>query len=107
MLASAGAPICTAAPFQRESCHERLPSFNTDARWTLAANKARKFHDIASAVLAAGAHSIGIAVVNTAPVAGSETLMLSAVTAAAGVAVTIALLIVPRWRYQPAARPSA
>lgn len=92
---------------QLGNAHERLPSFNTDARWTLAANKARKFHDIASAVLAAGAHAIGIAVANSTVSAGPETLILSAVTAAAGVAVTIALLIVPRWRYQPAARPSA
>ncbi|WP_439544444.1 hypothetical protein [Hyphomicrobium sp.] len=88
---------------QLGGAHERLPSFNTDVRWTLAANKARKFHDIASAFLAAGAHAIGIAVANSAA-AGPETLILSAVTAATGVAVTIALLLVPRWRYQPLLR---
>lgn len=83
------------------NAHERLPSFNTDVRWTLTANKARKFHDIASAVLAAGAHAIGIAVA-TGSSGSLETLILSAITAVAGVGVTIALLIVPRWRYQPA-----
>lgn len=89
---------------QLDGAHERLPSFNTDARWTLAANKARKFHDIASAVLAAGAHAIGIAVASSAAGSSQQTVVLSVITGVAGVAVTIALLIIPRWQYQPETR---
>jgi hypothetical protein len=42
------------------NAHEALPSYNTDPRWSMDANKARRFHDFASAVLVAAANAIAI-----------------------------------------------
>lgn len=48
---------------QLENAHEFLPSYNTHQHWAADANKARRFHDYASAVLVAGGNLIGLGVV--------------------------------------------
>jgi len=37
---------------QLGQAHERLPSFNTDARWVETANRARRYHDFALTAIA-------------------------------------------------------
>ena len=82
--------------------HETLPSYNTHPRWAMGANKARRFHDYASAVLVAGGNAIGLgAVLKIYPQRIAETpyaLWLSAVVALLSVAI---LLFSPRWSYSP------
>lgn len=46
---------------QLEDAHLHLPSYNTDARWAAQANKARRFHDHACAVLMVGGSGVGLA----------------------------------------------
>ena len=86
---------------QLGQAHERLPSFNTDARWVETANRARRYHDFASAALTAGAHAIGIAVAVKTNPGNPLVITLGTVTAITGTLLTAALLLVPRWRYQP------
>jgi hypothetical protein len=38
----------------------QLPGYNSDAIWSIGANKGRKFHDFASALLVAGGNAIGL-----------------------------------------------
>jgi hypothetical protein len=86
--------------------HRRLPSYNTHARWALSANKARRFHDFASAALVAGGHGIGISVALSSAGEGTSTTALCAITGIFGALATVGSLIVPRWRYQPDDTPS-
>ena len=44
-----------------QGAHEVLPSYNTHSRWSQDANKARRFHDYAAAVLVVGGSTIGLA----------------------------------------------
>jgi hypothetical protein len=89
---------------QLGDAHERLPSFNTDVRWVTSANRARRYHDFASAALTAGAHAIAIAVAIKTNPNHPYIASLAAMTAIAGAILTAALLMVGRWRYQPVAR---
>lgn len=85
-----------------ENAHESLPSYNTHPKWAMGANKARRFHDYAAAVLVAGGNTVGLGAVlkiypqriADAPVA----LWLSVAVAFASVA---ALLLSPRWSFTP------
>ena len=43
-----------------DNAHESLPSYHVDPAWTLTANKARRFHLFAAAVLVAGGNAIGL-----------------------------------------------
>ena len=90
---------------QLNNAHERLPSFNTDHRWIDPANSARRYQDFASAALTAGSHAIAIAVALQTEPNHPHVLGLAIVTALAGAILTVALLMVPRWRYRPAAKP--
>jgi hypothetical protein len=45
---------------QLDGAHERLPSYNTHPVWATSANKARRLHDGAAAVLVAGGNTIGL-----------------------------------------------
>ena len=87
---------------QLENAHQQLPSYNSDPQWAKSANKVRHFHDLAAAVLAAGANAIGLGVVITLypeRIQGQPRwfygLLIMALTS------VIALLIIPRWRYRP------
>lgn len=91
-----------AALEQLGQAHEQLPSYNTHPQWASGANKARRFHDYASAVLVAGGNVIGLgAVMRIYPARMAEaplTLWLS--TAVAGASVVV-MLLSPRWSYRP------
>ncbi|HET6390945.1 hypothetical protein [Hyphomicrobium sp.] len=89
---------------QLGNAHERLPSFNTDPRWVTSANSARRYHDFASAALTAGGHAIAIIVAIKTNPNHPYVASLAATTAIMGAMLTAALLMVPRWRYQPLVR---
>ncbi len=81
--------------------HLRLPSYNTHSKWSISANKARRFHDYASATLVAGGHAIAISVALYSAAGNASTQALCVASAVLGVVITGALLMVPRWHYQP------
>lgn len=86
------------------NAHQQLPSYNTDPRWATGVNKVRRFHDYAAAVLASGANAIGIGVVcrlYPERLAGQSALL--GVLVLAALLSILALLIIPRWSYQPPA----
>ncbi len=43
-----------------DQAHLRLPSYNTEPRWSLGANQARRYHDYTAAVLVAAGNSLGL-----------------------------------------------
>jgi len=85
-----------------DNAHENLPSYNTHPKWAVGANKARRFHDYAAAVLVAGGNAVGLgAVLKIYPQRIADapaTLWLSAAVAVASVLV---LLLSPRWSFTP------
>jgi len=84
-----------------EDNHVLLPSYNTDPQWALGANKARRFHDFAAAVLVTGGNAIGLgAALSIYPqnLAASISIGASALIAMVSV---LALLLSPRWSYTP------
>jgi hypothetical protein len=86
-----------------DNAHESLPSYNTDPRWSMDANKARRFHDFASAVLVAAANAIAIgAVIKIYPDRIGDTSVVIWITAIVAAACVIALLMMPRLSYRPA-----
>lgn len=82
--------------------HLNLPSYNTDPRWTHGANRARRYHDYASATLAATANALAIATVYgihpERMAANGAVIWLIAVVA---VLSTLALALMPRLSYRP------
>lgn len=87
---------------QLQSAHEVLPSFNTHTQWSRNANKARRYHDYAAAVLVAGGSTIGLA---AASHLFSERLSQWPVTFWCSVAVStltvIVILLSGRWHFKP------
>lgn len=85
-----------------EDTHLSLPSYNTDPRWATGANKARRFHDLAAAVLVAGGNAIGVgAVVKIYPERIAANPAALWITVFVAVVSFLALLITPRWSYRP------
>lgn len=85
-----------------DNAHETLPSYNTDPKWAMGANKARRFHDFAAAVLVAGGNAIGLgAVIKIYPERIAENPVVVWVTAIVAVASLLALLLIPKWSYRP------
>jgi len=86
-----------------DDAHRALPSYNTDPRWALGANRARRYHDYATAVLVAGGNAIGLGAAWTIyPQRLAQTpysLWAALTLAAAALAV---LLATPHWHYRPA-----
>lgn len=79
-----------------------LPSYNTDPRWSARANQARRFHDLAAAVLVAGGNGIGLAAANSIypeRIADNPAILWLAI--AASLASLAALLLSPRWSFRP------
>ncbi|MEK1939078.1 MAG: hypothetical protein AAAB16_01775 [Pseudomonas sp.] len=82
--------------------HEQLPSYNTDPQWAQGANKARRFHDYASAVLVAGGNAIGLgAVLKIYPERIAENPLVIWVSAGVAVASLLLLLATPYLSYKP------
>jgi hypothetical protein len=85
-----------------ENAHEILPSYNTHPEWALGANKARRYHDYAAAVLVLGGNVVGLgAVLNIYPTRIAEepyTIVFAIVIAVISV---VMLLLSPRWSFTP------
>ncbi|MEC5384943.1 hypothetical protein VVD49_04370 [Uliginosibacterium sp. H3] len=82
--------------------HVKLPSYNTDPRWALEANRARRFHDYASAVLVGASNLVAVAAfVNIYPSRAVGTSPAIWLTAVVAVLCMIALLWIPRLSYRP------
>jgi hypothetical protein len=82
--------------------HESLPSYNTDPKWAMGANKARRFQDYAAAVLVAAGNAIGLgAVIKIYPehMAANPVVVWGSIVVA--VISLVALLLIPRWSYKP------
>ncbi len=82
--------------------HKHMPSYNTDPKWANRANKARRFHDYAAAVLVAGGNAAGLGAANAIyshRLAESPVFMYLAVIFA--VVSFIVVLLTPRWSYSP------
>jgi hypothetical protein len=79
-----------------------LPSYNTDPQWAAGANKARRFHDFAAAVLVAGGNGIGLAAgLSIYPERlGDNTLLLGSAILISLLSLA-ALLLSPKWSFRP------
>ncbi len=87
---------------QLENASAVLPSYNTDPKWAIGANKARRFQDYAAAVLVAGGNAIGIgAVIKVYPERMADNPVAVWATIIIAVISFIALLLIPRWSYTP------
>jgi len=85
-----------------DDAHEILPSYNTHSKWAAGANKARRYHDYAAAVLVAGGNAIGLAaVVKIYPQRIAETQGAMWLSVAVAIASVLALLLSPRWSFTP------
>lgn len=85
-----------------DNAHESLPSYNTDPKWAMGANKARRFHDFAAAVLVAGGNAIGLgAVIKIYPERMADNPLVIWLTIIVAVVSFVALLLIPRWSYRP------
>jgi hypothetical protein len=88
-----------------DNADQRLPSYHLNPTWSLAANKARRFHVYAAAVLVAGSNAIGIGtIIKVYPERMAENAFVLWITAIVAVGSVIALLVIPRWAYQPEAQ---
>ena len=79
-----------------------LPSYNADPRWSQDANKARRFHDYAAAVLVGGGNIVGLGAAQAIypqRIAEAPAFMIIAATLA--LAAFVAVLLTPRWSYSP------
>jgi len=82
--------------------HLVLPSYNTDPRWTTGANRARRYHDYASATLVAAGNLLALAAargVHPERIALNQPIFW--IVALIGLGCALALLWMPRLSYKP------
>lgn len=85
-----------------DDAHLRLPSYNTDPRWSQDANRARRFHDHAVTVLAAGGNAIGLgAAWGIYPQRFAEAPAFFHSASVLAISSLLVLLLTPRWHYRP------
>lgn len=85
-----------------DDAHLSLPSYNTDPRWSAGANQARRFHDFAVVILAAGGNAIGLgAAWKIYPQRLSESYVFFYGSTALAVVSMVLLLLTSKWRYRP------
>ncbi len=85
-----------------EDAHESLPSYNTHPKWAIGANKARRFHDYATAVLIAGGNTVGLgAALRIYPQRIAETPVTLWISIAIAVVSVLAVLMSPKWSFTP------
>jgi hypothetical protein len=85
-----------------DNAHTHMPSYNTDPKWAMGANKARRFHDYAAAVLVTGGNAIGLgAFVSIYPEQVAEHPAMIFIAIAAAIGSLVALLWIPKWSYIP------
>jgi len=82
--------------------HLSLPSYNTHAEWAMGANKARRFHDYATALLVFGGNAIGIAAAyKIYPQRISENTTVFVLSIVISLVAVFAILASPRWGFVP------
>lgn len=88
---------------QLEDAHLEVPSYNSDPRWVAGANRARRFHDHAATLLAAGGLAIGWgATYSIYPERLLHAPVLLGAGGALGLASLLLLVLTPRFHYRPA-----
>ncbi|MBR7799052.1 hypothetical protein [Undibacterium fentianense] len=91
---------------QLENAHEELPSYNTHAKWAVGANKARRFHDYATAILVAGGNLIGLgAVAKIYPQRMADSSVAFALSVAIALIAVFVVLLSPQWSFRPDTMP--
>lgn len=87
---------------QLDAAHTHLPSYNTDPSWAAEANRARRLHNWAAALLVAGGNTLALASLWRAypnhMAADSAAVWFTALVALGCV---VALLGLDRWSYRP------
>jgi hypothetical protein len=84
------------------NAHETLPSYNTDPKWAMGANKARRFQDFAAAILVAAGNTIGLgAALHIYPERMAANPAVIGVSAAVAALALLGLLLIPGWSYKP------
>lgn len=87
---------------QLDDAHLRLPSYNTEPQWAVNANQARRFHDLATAVLALGGNTLGFgAAWQIYPQRLGHAGWLVGAGLAVAVVSVVVLLATSRWHYEP------
>ena len=90
---------------QLDDAHLRLPSYNTDARWSASANQARRFHDVTTTFLALGGNALGFSAAwQIYPLHGQSHPGLWLACAALAILSVLVLLWTPQWSYRPATK---
>lgn len=88
---------------QLDNAHEHLPSYNTDPQWSDGANRARRFHDYAAAILACAGNAAGLGAATAIyPQRFSDAPAFLYVAIVLAIFSLIVLLATPKWRYAPA-----
>lgn len=88
---------------QLDDAHHTLPSYNTHPQWSANANRARRFHDYAAAVLVAGGNLIGLgAALRIYPERLADTPLILGLALIGSAASVLVLLLTSRWSYVPA-----
>lgn len=89
---------------QLDEAHLDLPSYNSDPAWIASANAARRFHDHAATLLAAGGLAIGWgAACSIYPERVLAAPVLLAAGGLLGAASLLLLALTPRFHYRPSA----
>ncbi|MET0379430.1 MAG: hypothetical protein ABW049_10615 [Spongiibacteraceae bacterium] len=84
-----------------DDAHKVLPSYNSDPKWAMGVNAARRFHDYTAAVLVASGNAIGLgAVLKIYPQRIADNHIVIWITAVIAVASLASLLLTPRWSYK-------
>lgn len=85
-----------------DDAHKTLPSYNTEPRWAMGANKARRFHDLATTMLAAGGNAIGLgAAWKIYPLRLQDASVFFYASIALALVSLVVLLLTPKWSYRP------
>ena len=91
-----------------EDAHLTLPSYNTEPQWSSGANKARRFHDLATTLLAAGGNAIGLgAAWKIYPQRLAEANGLFYASIALALISLVVVFITPQWSYRGGEPPLA
>lgn len=82
--------------------HKSLPSYNADPRWSQDANRARRFHDYAAALLVGGGNLVGLGAaraIHPERIAEAPGFMIASAVLACGA--FLAVIRTARWSYAP------